>query len=252
MALDADLVNLGQRVMVPSLGIFTGPDPVHSGGCTTYGYTCGDPVNSDDLTGMISTGAIVAMSIGLVFALITPGATWFGGVAAGLIVETVMSVLVSSTGSVLSLMVETWVDKGWQMPSWSSIGEAALTGATIGFASGVFGAALTDLTKFEGPLATAVADYGYGAKLLQASDGGVDGYGLFESAAIYRSYRTMGGVRKILVRWYQARKAGEAFLTAGRWPMVRNALLIFGAKQAMGAATRGGVHEAHLRWGVFE
>lgn len=248
-------MNLGQRAMLPALGVFTGPDPIPGGSCTVYGYTCADPVNTDDFAGTFSTGAGVAMVIGIVFALIVPGAQAFGGLAAGLLVESVASMAMSSVGSFLSVLAETWVDKGFQAMfhvAWADLGEATLTGLTLGAVGAAVGAGLTALTKFEGPLAeSALADYAYGAKLVRPGFAGADEDGLYASAGIYRTFRTMGGLRRVAMRYFATRSTSPGFLAWVRTPVVRNALGIFFLKQAAGGAARYGVHEAHLRWGVF-
>lgn len=247
-------MNLGQRAMLPSLGIFTGPDPIPNGSCTVYGYTCADPVNTSDLSGTFSTGAAVAMAIGLVFALITPGAQAFGGMAAGLFMEALARVALSSVGSFLGVFAQTWVDKSWSA-AWhiaaSDFGEATITGAALGFVGAVVGAGLTVLTKFEAPLAeAALEDFGYKYKLVTAATTGVDDANLYGSAAIYQAYKTMGGVRRLLVMRYKL--GGEAFWSSARTPLIKNSIKIFVTKQAIVMGARTGWHEAQMRWGVFD
>jgi YD repeat-containing protein len=256
IALDDGVMNLGQRAMLPALGVFTGPDPIPGGSCTVYGYTCADPVNTDDLSGTFSTGAGIAMGIGLLFALIVPGAQMFGGLAAGLFVESLASMALGSLGSFLGVLAETWADKGFHAMfhiAWADLGQAALTGLTLGAATAAVGAGLTVLTKFEGPLAeAALNDYAYGAKLVRSGFAGVDEDGLYASADVYRTFRTMGGLRRVAVRYVQTRSTSPGFLVWVRTPAVRNAIGIFFVKQGAGAGARYGVHEAHLRWGIFD
>jgi RHS repeat-associated protein len=46
-----DIIQMGARPYMPTLGRFLGTDPYEDGNCNDYDYTCGDPVNWSDLSG---------------------------------------------------------------------------------------------------------------------------------------------------------------------------------------------------------
>jgi RHS repeat-associated protein len=46
------LIEMGARPYDPQIGRFYSPDPVDGGSCNEYDYTCQDPVNAFDLTGL--------------------------------------------------------------------------------------------------------------------------------------------------------------------------------------------------------
>jgi YD repeat-containing protein len=241
LALDDGIVNLGQRAMLPAFGAFTGPDPVPGGSCTVYGYTCSDPVNASDLDGTISTGTVAAVAVSVAFAFLIPG----GAGIAGLIFEGVMTAVMGFAGGVTSLFVHTWADRGWAAAisiSRSDLLEAGFIGGIIGAGSGLLGGFLTSFTRFTRTLEASAGDYGYGVQLVTSDYMG----------GTYTGFRTMGGIRKVALRYWRCRQLGLRFLDGGRAPLFWNSVKIFGLKQAASISTHVALYETHYRSGLFD
>lgn len=252
LQLDDGIINLGQRAMLPALGTFTGPDPVPNGSCTVYGYTCSDPVNTQDLGGTWSLGATVVLIIGLVISfLMPPSAPALEVGLLGFLIDATTTAVANGVGQMMGLMLESLIDTG----SLDSISQgdllaAALAGAAAGAIGHVVGGLGTSATKWEGTeLPQERADYAIGFKVARGKQA-VNDKGLYGRPDMYRGWRTMGGPRCILQRWWAARGAGQSFLSAARRPLIARGLLIATVKQAFSTGTRVGMHEAEIDLGI--
>lgn len=250
IALDDGLSNLGERMLIPSLGIFSGPDPVPGGSCTVYGYTCADPVNARDLTGTMTMGQGYVLLIGILFAFLMPATAPSFELALGAFVfqiakQVVIGSLFAGVGGHVLAAV---IDHDYSRLNWKDIGNAALTGAIAGGASYLAGSLLTSATRLEGELAVSSADYAFGTKVVEQGKDAVDDYGLY-GRQVTRVYRTMGGPLSVINRFEQLREAGEAFFTVERTKLAATGLLIGTLKLGANQGTSLGMRTAEVRFG---
>ena len=137
--------------MIPRLGIFTSPDPVPGGSCTTYGYTCGDPINDSDLPGTFSWGQVVGIAVALVVSLVLPEFAGFMFAAeAGIWATAVATVVAGAAGGPITMGIADAIDGTTH--SAASYGWSILSGAITGAVSGGVGFFLS-----KAPNAAAVA-----------------------------------------------------------------------------------------------
>ena len=66
-----NIIEMGARPYQPALGRFLQTDPIDGGGCSTYEYTCADPINTSDYTGTFWSGAIVKVVTAPVRAIVS-------------------------------------------------------------------------------------------------------------------------------------------------------------------------------------
>jgi RHS repeat-associated protein len=82
--LNGDLIQMGARPYLASIGRFLSTDSVEAGSCNDYDYVCGDPVNFDDLSGLCAIGASAGgCDVGYDWAIFTGGTGGFFAISLG-------------------------------------------------------------------------------------------------------------------------------------------------------------------------
>ena len=233
--------------MIPRLGIFTSPDPVPGGSCTTYGYTCGDPINDSDLPGTFSWGQVVGIAVALVVSLVLPEFAGFMFAAeAGIWATAVATVVAGAAGGPITMGIADAIDGTTH--SAASYGWSILSGAITGAVSGGVGFFLSKATYVEGELITDEAAYAYGMKRLEG-DGGVDGYGLYEQAR-YGGYQMTSGLRRLNLK-RTGTLYDETWVNNGLETLKKATANIAKWKRIATTVTKAGEQGLHKEFGWF-
>ena len=138
----------GYRSYSPGLMRFTCPDslsPFGAGGINPYAYCAGDPVNHTDPTGHLSWQAvagIVAGTLGLVFSVITAGASVAaaGGVMAALEAASVSGLVTGALGVVSDVTgIVSGAEESAHPQASAALGWVSLATGLAGMAAGIAG-----------------------------------------------------------------------------------------------------------------
>jgi RHS repeat-associated protein len=130
-----DLLPMGARVYLPTLGSFLQPDPVIGGGGNPYAYADGDPVNGHDPSGNftewledVDWGAVGRWSAAVAIAIVGVGLAYAAGPAAGVLVSNSLTGTMT-VGARLAVIGVTSAVVGWGV----GVGAAYAVGGVMGW-----------------------------------------------------------------------------------------------------------------------
>ncbi|MFZ4668395.1 MAG: RHS repeat-associated core domain-containing protein [Microthrixaceae bacterium] len=136
-----EVLQMGARIYLPTLGSFLQPDPVIGGGGNPYSYADSDPVNGHDPTGNLTDflkdidwGLVGQWAALTVVSVLAAGLAYAGGPAIGTLVSHSITGSVSVAGR-LAVIGVTGAIVGWGIGVGATYAAAGIMGWNISFGS---------------------------------------------------------------------------------------------------------------------